>query len=120
MGSKQMPLEESIRVPFIVRYPKAIRAGRRTDALLGPIDIMPTLLSLAGVPCPAVDGKDLSAAAREGRSDQRDALLIMKMLPGDIISTGTPRGVDIKHGDRVGCRIDGFAELECPVVDKKV
>ncbi len=45
---------------------------------------------------------------------------VMKMYPGDIISTGTPRAVHIKHGDRVACRIDGFAPLECPVIDKKV
>ncbi|MCW8860186.1 MAG: fumarylacetoacetate hydrolase family protein [Deltaproteobacteria bacterium] len=45
---------------------------------------------------------------------------VMKMYPGDIISTGTPRAVHIKHGDQVACRIDGFATLECPVIDKKV
>lgn len=45
---------------------------------------------------------------------------VMKMYPGDIISTGTPRAVHIRHGDRVACRIDGFAPLECPVIDKKV
>lgn len=45
---------------------------------------------------------------------------VMRMFPGDIISTGTPRGVDINHGDRVGCRIDGFDSLECPVIDKKL
>jgi len=45
---------------------------------------------------------------------------VMKMYPGDIISTGTPRAVHIKHGDQVACRIDGFAPLECPVIDKKV
>lgn len=45
---------------------------------------------------------------------------VMKMYPGDIISTGTPRAVPIKHGDRVSCRIDGFAPLECPVIDKKI
>ncbi len=45
---------------------------------------------------------------------------VMKMYPGDIISTGTPRAVHIRHGDRVACRIDGFALLECPVIDKKV
>lgn len=45
---------------------------------------------------------------------------VMKMYPGDIISTGTPRAVHIKHGDKVGCRIDGFATLQCPVIDKKV
>lgn len=45
---------------------------------------------------------------------------VMKMFPGDIISTGTPRAVKIQHGDKVGCRIDGFAPLECPVIDKKI
>ncbi len=45
---------------------------------------------------------------------------VMKMYPGDIISTGTPRAVHIKHGDVVSCQIDGFEPLVCPVVDKKV
>lgn len=45
---------------------------------------------------------------------------VMKMYPGDIISTGTPRAVHIEHGDKVACRIDGFALLECPVIDKKM
>ncbi len=45
---------------------------------------------------------------------------VMKMYPGDIISTGTPRAVHIKHGDKVGCQINGFAPLLCPVIDKKV
>ncbi len=44
---------------------------------------------------------------------------VMRMFPGDIISTGTPRAVHIGHGDTVGCAIDGFAPLECPVIDKK-
>jgi 2-keto-4-pentenoate hydratase/2-oxohepta-3-ene-1,7-dioic acid hydratase in catechol pathway len=44
---------------------------------------------------------------------------VMKMYPGDIISTGTPRAVHIRHGDKVACRIDGFAPLACPVIDKK-
>lgn len=45
---------------------------------------------------------------------------VMTMLPGDIISTGTPRAVYIRHGDIVGCRIDGFALLQNPVIDLKV
>lgn len=45
---------------------------------------------------------------------------VMKMYPGDIISTGTPRAVHIKHGDTVECRIDGFETLKCPVIDKKI
>jgi len=82
MGSKQNPHEESIRIPFLVEYPGTVPAGRRSDALVAPIDVMPTLLSLAGIHCPEVDGKDVSEAARGGGSDQQDAVLIMKLLPG--------------------------------------
>lgn len=82
MALKQMPFEESIRVPFIMEYPGAVPAGQRTDALLAPIDIMPTLLSMAGVSCPEVDGKNIAEAARGGQSDQQDAVLIAKMTGG--------------------------------------
>lgn len=44
---------------------------------------------------------------------------VMTMLPGDIISTGTPRAVPIAHGDRVECRIDDFRTLGNDVVDLK-
>ena len=36
---------------------------------------------------------------------------VMTLLPGDIISTGTPGAVEIKSGDRVSCRITGFMPL---------
>lgn len=77
---KMLPYEESISIPFLVRHPPAIPAGSRTDALLAPIDIMPTVLALAGVPCPAVDGRDLSEAARGRGTDSRDAVLIQKTV----------------------------------------
>lgn len=83
MCLKQEPFEESISIPFIVRYPKRIPKGTVTDALLSPVDITPTLLSLCGVKVPkSVEGISLSDAATGKRSDQQDAVLIMKMLPG--------------------------------------
>ena len=82
MASKQMPYEEAISIPFIVRFPGRIPQGRRTDILLAPIDIMPTLLGLAGIECPEVDGEDLSHAATGGGGPERDALLIMKLVHG--------------------------------------
>lgn len=82
MGSKQNPHEESIRIPLMVEYPRAIPRGRRSDALVAPIDIMPTLLSLAGLCCPEVDGKDLAPAFKGEKEDLQDALMIMKLLPG--------------------------------------
>ena len=44
---------------------------------------------------------------------------VMTLLPGDIISTGTPGAAVIGHGDRVECRIDGFSSLVNPVIDLK-
>ena len=45
---------------------------------------------------------------------------VATMLPGDIISTGTPRAVHINDGDVVECRIDGFESMRNPVVDLKL
>ncbi len=44
---------------------------------------------------------------------------VMTLLPGDIICTGTPRAVQIKGGDVIECRIDGFHPLRNPVRDLK-
>lgn len=45
---------------------------------------------------------------------------VMTMLPGDIISTGTPGAVPIHEGDVVECHIDGFEKLINKVKDLKV
>jgi 2-keto-4-pentenoate hydratase/2-oxohepta-3-ene-1,7-dioic acid hydratase in catechol pathway len=40
---------------------------------------------------------------------------VMTLLPGDIISTGTPGAVEIREGDVVGCRISSMEPLFNPV-----
>jgi len=61
---KRLPHEESCNVPFIVRAP-GTQLDRKTDALLGAIDIYPTLCGLAGIPVPAsCMGQDLSGVIR--------------------------------------------------------
>ena len=44
---------------------------------------------------------------------------VMTLLPGDIISTGTPRAVHIKNGDVIECQISDFHSLSNPVHDLK-
>ncbi|UJL45555.1 fumarylacetoacetate hydrolase family protein [Virgibacillus sp. NKC19-16] len=44
---------------------------------------------------------------------------VMTLLPGDIISTGTPGAVVIRKGDVVACEIDGFKPLVNEVNDLK-
>lgn len=45
---------------------------------------------------------------------------VMTMLPGDIISTGTPGAAELKDGDVIEARIDGFEPLVNPVRDLKL
>jgi arylsulfatase A-like enzyme len=51
--------EESSKIPVIIRYPREIKQSiTNTKALVSTIDIMPTLLDLAGVGIPkGIDGK---------------------------------------------------------------
>ena len=44
---------------------------------------------------------------------------VMTLEPGDVISTGTPGGVEIHQGDLMECRIRGFLPLVNPVEDEK-
>lgn len=63
-GAKGSTWEGGIRVPTIARWPGKIPAGTSNDAVLGTIDLLPTLVSLAGgtVPAePVIDGRDASA-----------------------------------------------------------
>ncbi len=53
MHDKRLILEESLKMPFIVRYPKEIKAGSVNDRLGMNIDFGPTMLDYAGVKIPA-------------------------------------------------------------------
>ncbi len=57
--------EESIGIPFIVRWPGVVPAGHRESMLLNTPDMMPSLLGLAGVDIPAGRyGNDFSHVMR--------------------------------------------------------
>lgn len=49
---KRWMYEESLRVPFIARYPKSIPAGKKLDAIVNNVDFAPTLLAFAGIAKP--------------------------------------------------------------------
>lgn len=51
-GKKGWMFEGGIRVPAIVRLPGRIEAGTTSDALLTSLEVVPTLLSLAGIDAP--------------------------------------------------------------------
>jgi arylsulfatase A-like enzyme len=62
---KRFMYEESIRMPFLARWPAAIKPGTRTDAMALNIDFAPTLLEVAGLPMSAdMQGRSLLSVLR--------------------------------------------------------
>jgi arylsulfatase A-like enzyme len=83
-ASKSTPYEESVHIPFLMRYPRVVRGGRRTRALFGSVDVMPTLLDLCGVAIPAgVQGHSLAdvVTGKEGGASP-DSVYLMNMGTG--------------------------------------
>jgi len=72
--NKQCPYDESVRVPFLLRWPE--RFGQQARTINTPIDapdILPTLLDLCGLPIPATaEGRSL-VPALNGQDDPTDA-----------------------------------------------
>lgn len=60
LRTKHVPWDESIRIPFLLRYPQKLGSnGRRIQTPLNTPDIMPTLLTLAGIAQPdGLQGSD--------------------------------------------------------------
>ena len=61
-GRKGSTDEGGVRSPLFVRWPRGIEAGTVVDRIAGGIDLLPTLVDLAGVPpatAQAVDGLSL-------------------------------------------------------------
>lgn len=62
LGDKRAAYEESLRIPFMIRYP-ALQpggAGRIANELALHVDLAPTILDLAGLPIPAeMQGRSL-------------------------------------------------------------
>jgi len=80
---KQRPWEESINIPFILRYPRKVKAAQKRDWIVTSVDFMPTLLGLAGAPVPKnVQGMDLSATFRGDSKTERDAAFLFNVHRG--------------------------------------
>lgn len=66
-GSKSTMWEGGLRVPFLMKWPGKIPAGKVTDEFLTSLEILPTLLAATGTPAPEglkLDGFDLLPVLR--------------------------------------------------------
>jgi arylsulfatase A-like enzyme len=62
----------SVKIPLIIRYPRAIRSGIVTDELAGLQDLLPTLLGLTGEPLDQqIDGVNLLPVLEQDQAVRR-------------------------------------------------
>jgi arylsulfatase A-like enzyme len=86
LTNKQLPYDESIRVPLLARWPGHTRVGV-SDELIGLVDLPVSLLGLAGLRFPGpVDGADLQA--------------LFTNAPPTEITTAEPRGSAVRSEPR--------------------
>lgn len=75
--AKNIFYEEAVRVPMLIRWPGCLERNSVRDCVVNTVDVMPTLLSLMGLPVPEeVEGCDLSRAVK-GLEDWDEGALMM-------------------------------------------
>lgn len=68
---KRWMYEEAMRMPFLVRYPKNIKAGTKTDAIVNNTDYAPTIIELAGGKKPSyMQGNSFSEILATGKEPE--------------------------------------------------
>lgn len=66
---KRFMYEESLRMPFMIRYTSKIKAGQKSDNINLNIDFAPTILDMAGVKPPKdMQGKSFAKSLTDGHS----------------------------------------------------
>ena len=68
---KRWAYDPSMRMPLIVRYPKSIPAGQRTDAIVENVDYPATMLDFAGLEVPeSMQGRSFKAICETGKEPE--------------------------------------------------
>jgi len=82
-GKKQLAWDESIRVPFLIKYPGiGNNQGALVNAPINTPDILPSLLSLANITIPnTIEGEDLSELVKSPDEKFDRAALVMNVCP---------------------------------------
>lgn len=69
--------EDLLRLPFLVRYPGRVPAGRQSAAMQSLVDLAPTFLSAAGIPVPgAMQGVDQLGVWQGEAEAARDHVIV--------------------------------------------
>jgi arylsulfatase A-like enzyme len=76
---KEVPYEESIRVPLVVRYDRMIAGPRVDHHLVVNVDLAPTIAQVTGAGRPADDGRSLVPLLRSPKAPWRHDFLLEHM-----------------------------------------
>lgn len=72
---KRWMFEESLRMPFLIRWPGVVKAGSRPDQLIQNIDYAPTFLEMAGLDAPAeVQGESIVPIMKGNAKNWRQSI----------------------------------------------
>ncbi|MBI1246715.1 sulfatase-like hydrolase/transferase [bacterium] len=91
IGHKGNFLEGGIRVPAIIRYPKALPSGEVRDQVVTVMDWFPTILELAEIPKPdevAFDGRSVLPVVRDTKAPSAHDVLHFEWINSWAIRSG--------------------------------
>ena len=78
---KRWMYEESMRMPFLIRYPNLINAGQTFDTIIENVDFAPTLLDFAGATIPqSVRGNPLNQFWKAVRNQKLEKSSLLQVL----------------------------------------
>ncbi|MBS1824544.1 MAG: sulfatase-like hydrolase/transferase [Acidobacteria bacterium] len=85
-GHKTTTYEGGIRVPFLMKWPRRLQAGTKIGRLAAHIDVMPTLVEIAGAKLPRdlkIDGRSLNPLLAGERAEWKPRTLFFQWHRGD-------------------------------------
>ena len=72
---KRQFYEESVKVPFLVRYPEVLEGGQVIEKMVQNIDVAPTVLEVAGINQPEqMQGRSMVPILKDEVTDWRDRI----------------------------------------------
>jgi N-acetylglucosamine-6-sulfatase len=73
--TKRVAYEESLRIPFVVRYDPIVAVPREDESLVLNVDVAPTAAAAAGIAAPEADGQSLLPLLASPAAPWRDRFL---------------------------------------------
>lgn len=110
LGDKRAAYEESIRVPFMIRYPKIQPGPLQVDEMALNLDMAPTILDLAGVPIPeSMQGRSLYPFLTGAVPDKwRDSFIFSYNIDPNIPNAAVVPHLGLRRAD--GLKLVGYQD----------